>query len=562
MASLKDLLVMGPARFLNTLYGNGIQANSIYTKFGSLGSQFIPKQSDIDTYKTPGTYTAFYTDTVKSLLNIPEACKDEGLILYVQSLQRDETYSDRHVQQTLRGNKTGKTYTRRWHNDEAFWSPWEPQRWTEKRKFTISSEAGSTGTDVDGTADVELKIPEEMSNFKKITFADVGKNSSIVFSRESWNYISTASNTGSIALSPGGASDAHAVLVASNTAVFPGYRNNVALGTSAYPWSSIYGNTVHADQINVKYSLFVSNPEKESQTGVRFNSDSSALYLYGRHNANERGLYDSKAGTVIFIDTNNSIRFNGTASKADILATSRKLSINSTAGTTGTDFNGGGDVSLTIPSSVSGFTSVEGKLLQIKRDDRGPYLSLVYGDYSKGTCYLTGNSTSINARMGFYVYSKNSATKIPTDKYMDFRLPEVTPDLTSSQSHTILVADVSGNILLDKSLYLNIPSSVSRGIGIRYKNSDDTTSSTSTFYMFANTVANERGIYDSATGKRIINIDSDSVITLNGNKVNASNNMYVNGQKVYHEGTIVYSVDEPTPATGMIWLKPLAQTQG
>lgn len=338
--------------------------------------------------------------------------------------------------------------------------------------------------------------------------------------------------------------------------------------------NSITAKSIVAEDGIINGNLFVTNSSEEVKIGAKYNNESGTLWMYGRPDRDLRGIWDTKINDVIIqINEDNFVRFNGTANKADILATSRKLSINSTAGTTGTDFNGGGDVYLTIPSSVSGFTSVEGKLLQIKRDDSWPYLSLVYGDYSKGTCYLTGNKDSSTARIGFYVYSKDSATNKPTGNYINFRLPEVTSNLTSSQDRDILVADTSGNILSNKSLYLNVTNSSkeSQRLGIRYTKNN--TSSSSTFYMFANIDSGDRGIHDEATQKSIIRIGSDGVINVTGTNFNgtnftgtdfkASNNMYVNEKKVYHEGTIVYLSDKPTsPVPGMIWLKPLAQTQG
>ena len=329
--------------------------------------------------------------------------------------------------------------------------------------------------------------------------------------------------------------------------------------------NSITAKSIVAEDGIINGNLFVINSSEEVRIGAKYNNESGTLWMYGRPDRDLRGIWDTKINDVIIqINDDNFVRFNGTANKADILATSHKLSISSTAGETGTNFNGGTDVSLVIPSSVSGFTKVEGKLLQIKRDDAWPYLSLLYGDYSKGTCYLSGSKDSSTARIGFYVYSKDSATNKPTNYYINFKLPEVASDLASSQTRDILVADTSGNIPLDRSLYLNVTDSSheSQRLGIRYTKNN--TSSSSTFYMFANVTSGDRGIQDSATGKSIVRIGGGSnTITFNGTDFNASNNMYVNEKKVYHEGTIVYSPGPPdSPDAGMIWLKPLSQTQG
>ena len=152
--------------------------------------------------------------------------------------------------------------------------------------------------------------------------------------------------------------------------------------------------------------------------------------------------------------------------------------------------------------------------------------------------------------------------------YINFRLPEVTSDLIGSRDYDILVADGDGNISLDRSLILKVRNSEfdSQRMGIDYKKNN--AASSSTFYMFANIESGNRGIHDSVTQTNIIRINgSNNSITFtgtdfNGTNFNASNNMYVNNNKVYHEGTIFYGSDEPTPVPGMIWLKPLAQTQG
>ena len=388
--------------------------------------------------------------------------------------------------------------------------------------------------------------------------------------------------------------------------------------------NSITAKSIVAEDGIINGNLYVTNSSEEVRIGAKYNNESGTLWMYGRPDRDLRGIWDTKINDVIIqINEDNFVRFNGTANKADILATSRTFTISSTAADTGgTLFNGSENMSLIIPSSISGFltlsgtptedfkiignstlylisgsdsplvfcrggispyevgkfdednnfivkNTVQGKLLQIKCDDDQPRLSLLYGDYGKGTCYLTVNDTSNAARMGFYVYNKNGTTGISDGNYINFRLPEVTSDLIGSRDYDILVADEDGNISLDRSLFLKIRNSEfdSQRLGIDYKKNNATSSST--FYMFANIDSGNRGIHDSVTLTNIIRINgSNNTITFTGTEFigtdfKASNNMYVNNKKVYHEGTIFYGSDKPnSPVAGMIWLKPLSQTQG
>lgn len=281
-------------------------------------------------------------------------------------------------------------------------------------------------------------------------------------------------------------------------------------------------NGIQANSIYTK-TLFAVDTSQEAQIGVKYNSNTSSLYFSGKPSTKERGLYDSSAGSVIDINENDFIRFHGTANKADILATSRKFTISSTAGSTGTDFNGEADVSLIIPSDVSGFKTLSGG-------------TGIFNIVGHNTTYISsGNGTSL-------IFCRGGAnTEYEVGRF-----------------------NTNGDLVVKNSLYVqgnvsavNVPSGTnSRGFRVFYNNGSKTHNIF--FYVNTNSEGFNRGIYDSWTQQTICLMNNES-ITFRGTTINASSNMHVNGKKVYHEGTIVYSPGPPdSPVPGMIWLKPLA----
>ena len=126
--------------------------------------------------------------------------------------------------------------------------------WTTARKISISSIAGTTGTNVDGSSAVSLVVPSTMTGFSSITtnkliIGATTSNPHIVFSRENYNYI-VAPKNGSIAFSPGSDTKAGDIsgtgahLVVSYGAVIPGMNHNaIDLGSESYKWKNVYATT-------------------------------------------------------------------------------------------------------------------------------------------------------------------------------------------------------------------------------------------------------------------------------------------------------------------------------
>lgn len=286
MASLKDLIVMGPARFLDKLYGN-LEGNATTAdqwktaRTFTIGSKGWKVSGDNDvtwTHEEIGaivsnTWTGGTTagPTLSTTVNgvtggavaIPSASSSASGIVTVgdQSFRGMKTFygAVRGYMYNLNNNAPAFLFDKpssHWtgigacgENDTIFFGPCTPdsnvaggyswvanynQKWKFQGDIYTTNLINAAGT---------ITSASTITGNRFVISNSSSAAAHIEFSRVGWNYIISPSGS-SIAISPNGSTgDSNARLVIESAAVYPGANNGtVDLGKSNYKWNNVYGN--------------------------------------------------------------------------------------------------------------------------------------------------------------------------------------------------------------------------------------------------------------------------------------------------------------------------------
>ena len=286
MASLKDLIVTGPARFLDKLYGNleGNAATADQWKTArtfTIGSKGWKVSGDNDvtwTHEEIGaivsnTWTGGTTagPTLSTTVNgvtgtavtIPSASSAASGVVTIadQSFRGMKTFygAVRGYMYNLNNNAPAFLFDKpssHWtgigacgENDTIFFGPCTPdsnvaggyswvanynQKWKFQGDIYTTNLINATGT---------ITSASTITGNRFVISNSSSAAAHIEFSRVGWNYIIGPSGS-SIAISPtGNTGDSNARLVIESAAVYPGANNGtVDLGKSNYKWNNVYGN--------------------------------------------------------------------------------------------------------------------------------------------------------------------------------------------------------------------------------------------------------------------------------------------------------------------------------
>lgn len=286
MASLKDLIVMGPARFLDKLYGN-LEGNATTAdqwktaRTFTIGSKGWKVSGDNDvtwTHEEIGaivsnTWTGGTTagPTLSTTVNgvtgtavaIPSASSAASGVVTIadQSFRGMKTFygAVRGYMYNLNNNAPAFLFDKpssHWtgigacgENDTIFFGPCTPdsnvaggyswvanynQKWKFQGDIYTTNLINATGT---------ITSASTITGNRFVISNSSSAAAHIEFSRVGWNYIISPSGS-SIAISPNGSTgDSNARLVIESAAVYPGANNGtVDLGKSNYKWNNVYGN--------------------------------------------------------------------------------------------------------------------------------------------------------------------------------------------------------------------------------------------------------------------------------------------------------------------------------
>ena len=187
-------------------------------------------------------------------------------------------------------------------------------------------------------------------SIKKLTITGTD-TPQIVFSRTTHNYMLVPTDADLCICSGSSASLEGSGLVIKSTGIFPGKKNTFDIGSSTLPWNNIYVNNVITSAIDAG-TVDAGTVTATSMTATTFT---------GALTGNAASA--SKLLTAVGINGTN---FDGsTGITTAIWGTARKMKISNTANTStaGIDVNGGADITLTIPSTMTGFTSISSTTL-------------------------------------------------------------------------------------------------------------------------------------------------------------------------------------------------------
>ena len=281
MASLKDLIVMGPARFLDKLYGNlegnAATATKLQTArtltLGNSSINFDGSESKTFNLTVSNTWTGGTTagPTLSTTVNgttgtavaIPSASSAASGVVTIadQSFRGMKTFygAVRGYMYNLNNNAPAFLFDKpssHWtgigacgENDTIFFGPCTPdsnvaggyswvanynQKWKFQGDIYTTNLINATGT---------ITSASTITGNRFVISNSSSAAAHIEFSRVGWNYIIGPSGS-SIAISPtGNTGDSNARLVIESAAVYPGANNGtVDLGKSNYKWNNVYGN--------------------------------------------------------------------------------------------------------------------------------------------------------------------------------------------------------------------------------------------------------------------------------------------------------------------------------
>ena len=281
MASLKDLIVMGPARFLDKLYGNlegnAATATKLQTArtltLGNSSINFDGSESKTFNLTVSNTWTGGTTagPTLSTTVNgttgtavaIPSASSAASGVVTIadQSFRGMKTFygAVRGYMYNLNNNAPAFLFDKpssHWtgigacgENDTIFFGPCTPdsnvaggyswvanynQKWKFQGDIYTTNLINATGT---------ITSASTITGNRFVISNSSSAAAHIEFSRVGWNYIIGPSGS-TIAISPTGSTGAdNARLVIDSTSVYPGANNGtIDLGTSSYKWNNVYGN--------------------------------------------------------------------------------------------------------------------------------------------------------------------------------------------------------------------------------------------------------------------------------------------------------------------------------
>lgn len=170
-------------------------------------------------------------------------------------------------------------------------------------------------------------------SIKKLTITNTG-TPQIVFSRNTYNYLLAPANSAICFCMNTSAALESSTMVINNASAFPGKDKTFDLGSSTHLWNNIYAAKLIVTDIEA------TNVNATKFTGTLAGNASTATTLQTGRNINGT-LFDGSKD----ITTNS-------------WGTSRTISIDSKAGTTGTSVDGSGNVTLVIPSTMTDFVSI------------------------------------------------------------------------------------------------------------------------------------------------------------------------------------------------------------
>lgn len=389
---------------------------------------------------------------------------------------------------------------------------------TNAQNIKINSTAGDVVTtdNFDGSADVTLNIPKTITGFdeistKKLTITNTEQVSHLAFSRGGWNYF-TAPVGGAFAFVPNGGTvtgGVGATFVITGTTVQPGEKNNtIDLGTSSYKWKNVYATTFNgalsgnastasklAEAQNIKINSTAGAPVTtanfDGSAGVTLNiptslegftSITSTTFI-----GSLTGSITGNAATATALGSNDGssvlpVYFTGgkpkaisdietitiTARDAKKLTEAVNIKINATAGApvTTDNFDGSADITLNIPTTLTGFASitstsfvgdVKGKAesADILNNNAGSEVIPVYFTGGKPTQVSTSTSKPLNVSVrdaGKWTSAKNikingtagtptTSANIDGSQNVSLDIPTTITNFAKVESDTFVVND-------------------------------------------------------------------------------------------------------------------------
>ena len=284
MASLKDLIVMGPARFLDKLYGNlegnATTATKLQTArtltLGNYSINFDGSQNQtfnltvsnawVGGTSAGPTLSTTVNGTTGAAVAIPSASSSASGIVTVgdQNFRGMKTFygAVRGYMYNLNNNAPAFVFDKpssHWtgigacgENDTIFFGPCVPdgnvaggyswvanynQKWKFQGDIYTTNLINATGT---------ITSASTITGNRFVISSNVGQNH-IEFSRGDWNYfIAPASGKFAFVANGLGAAYANAHVLIDESGISPGQRNGTMdLGTSSYRWKNVYGNWLH-----------------------------------------------------------------------------------------------------------------------------------------------------------------------------------------------------------------------------------------------------------------------------------------------------------------------------
>lgn len=170
-------------------------------------------------------------------------------------------------------------------------------------------------------------------SIKKLTITNTG-TPQIVFSRSTYNYLLAPTNSAICFCMSTSAASESSTMIVNKTSAFPGKDKTFDLGSSTHLWNNIYAAKLLVTDIEA------TNVSATKFTGALAGNASTATILQTGRNINGT-LFDGSKD----ITTEN-------------WGKTRTISIDSKAGTTGTDVDGHENFTLVIPSTMTDFVSI------------------------------------------------------------------------------------------------------------------------------------------------------------------------------------------------------------